>query len=112
MLQSFFPFDIFGFFSGFFILVFVIVIIFLIIVIIIVYKILHSNVDDVKKKSVNIYRKRPSQSQNASVEKSKENTKEKLTKDKEVSTCIYCGEKIGDSVKFCPFCGSDLSING
>jgi len=110
MLQSFFPFDIFGFFSGFFILVFVIVIIFLIIVIIIVYKILHSNVDDVKKKSVNIYRKRPSQSQNASVEKSKENAEEELIKDKHVSICKYCGENVEETATYCPFCGSNLTV--
>ena len=112
MLQSMFPFDIFGFINGIFILVFVIVIVFLIIVIIIVYKLFHSNVDDVKKGSVNIYRKLPTQSHNASVEISKETIKEKLVEDKEVNTCKYCGEKIGDSAQFCPFCGSDLSKNG
>ena len=51
MLQDLFPFDIFGFINGIFVIVFVIVIIFFIIVILIVYKLIHLNVDNVKKKS-------------------------------------------------------------
>jgi hypothetical protein len=109
MLQSFFPVDIFGFISGIFILVFVIVIVFLIIVIIIVYKILHSNVDDVNRKSVKTPPDVFSQPQGFSVETTKETTKEKLGEEKEVNSCKYCGENIEENTAFCPYCGSNLT---
>ncbi len=106
MLQSMFPFDIFGFFSGFFILIFVIVIIIFVIVIIIIYKLLHTNVDNVKtrKKAVkagesprkNIYRA------------STEPVKDKLVTEKKINTCKYCGERIEEKATFCSFCGSNL----
>ena len=106
MLQDMFPFDIFGFFSGFFILIFVIVIVIFVIVIIIIYKLLHTNVDNVKPKkkavkagsspSVNKYRS------------TNEPVKDKLATEKKINTCKYCGEKIEDNATFCPFCGSNL----
>ena len=106
MLQDMFPFDIFGFFSGFFILIFVIVIIIFVIVIIIIYKLLHTNVDNVKTKNraakaggaprVNRYRA------------SYEPVKDTLVKEKKINTCKYCGEGIEENATFCPFCGSNL----
>ncbi|MBY9008326.1 MAG: zinc ribbon domain-containing protein [Candidatus Lokiarchaeota archaeon] len=104
MPQNMFPFDIFGFMSGMFVLIFVIAMIFFIIVIIIVYKLLHTNVDNVKKKSVKI-----TNIPNESVIKaSKENAKDKLITEEIVSTCKYCGENIDENTSFCPYCGSNL----
>ena len=105
MQQNMFPSDMFGFVSGMFVIIFVIAIIFFIIVILIVYKLLHSNVDNVKKKSVkttNIHNE-------YIIKASKENTNEELIKDKKINTCKYCGEKIEDNATFCPFCGSNLT---
>ena len=104
MLQNMFPFDMFGFMSGIFIIIFVIAIIFFVIVVLIVYKLLHSNVDNVKKKSgkntivpnENIYKV------------SNEKVKKEVVAEKEISMCKYCGEKIEDTATFCPFCGSNL----
>ncbi len=100
-----FPFDIFGFIGGVFILIFVIVIIVFIVVIIIIYKILHSNVNDVKRKSVettNIYKA-------SNITIPKEEIKQETIKKNEINTCKYCGEEIEDKAVFCPFCGSNLS---
>ncbi len=106
MPQNMFPFDIFGFMSGFFILVFIIAIVFFIIVILIVYKLLHSNVDNVKKKSVKSIKIPNTNNINAS----KENSNEKLIKDKKINACKYCGENIDENTTFCPYCGSNLTI--
>ena len=100
-----FPFDIFGFISSLFILIFVIAIIFFVIVILIVYKLLHSNVDNVKKKSKKVTHI-PVENINNSLKKI---TKEELNTEELLSTCKYCGEKIEGSATFCPFCGSNLS---
>ena len=99
-----FPFDIFGFIGGFFILVFVIVIIIFIIVIVIVYKLLHSNVDNVKKKSLKVTNIPVEDISNTS----KENVKEELKTEEIMNTCKYCGERIEETATFCPFCGSNL----
>ena len=99
MLHTMFQFDIFGFISGFFILVFVIAIIFFVIVILIVYKLLHSNVENVKKKSI--------KATSLPIENAIESPKEKVKK--EINTCKYCGENIEDNATFCPFCGSNLT---
>lgn len=105
MLQNSFPFDIFGFLSGFFILIFVIAIIFFVIVILIVYKLLHSNVDNVKKKSVKV----PAIPVDKISNTSKETAKEEFKIEKSIRTCKYCGEKIDENATFCPFCGSNLT---
>ncbi|MBY8987568.1 MAG: zinc ribbon domain-containing protein [Candidatus Lokiarchaeota archaeon] len=105
MPQNMFPFDMFGFMSGFFILIFVIAIIFFVIVILIVYKLLHSNVDNIKKKSVKVTSKPADNINNTS----NENTKKELVIEKEINICKYCGEKIEDTATFCPFCGSNLT---
>ena len=105
MLLELFPFDIFNFISGIFILVFVIVIIFFIIVILIVYKLLHTNVYNVKKKAVKVI-EAPIEN---SVSVSKEKEKEELITVKDVSVCKYCGENVEENVTFCPFCGSNLT---
>jgi uncharacterized membrane protein len=105
MLQNMFPFDIFGFMSGMFIIIFVIAIIFFIIVVLIVYKLLHSNVDNVKKKSVKTT-KIPNEN---IIKASKEKVKKEMIVEEEISTCKYCGEKIEDTATFCPFCGSNLT---
>ncbi|MFX0047485.1 MAG: zinc ribbon domain-containing protein [Candidatus Hermodarchaeota archaeon] len=106
MLQDLFPFDIFGFISGFFVLVFVIAIIFFIIVILIVYKLLHSNVDNVKKKPVKV--------KNILVENhtktGNETEKEELKTVVVSSICKYCGENIENNTTFCPYCGSNLIV--
>ena len=104
MLQNSFPFDIFGFLSGFFILIFVIAIIFFVIVILIVYKLLHSNVDNVKKKPVKVSDIPLDNISNIS----KETAKVELKIEKKISTCKYCGENIEESATFCPYCGSNL----
>jgi len=109
MLQNSFPFDIFGFINGIFILVFVVVIIFFIIIVIIVYKLLHSNVNDVKKKSVKNHSDILSHPQGFSVEASKETTNEKKVDEKKASSCKYCGENIEENTTFCSYCGSNLS---
>ena len=105
MLQNMFPFDIFGFMSGMFILIFVIVIIVFIIVIIIVYKLLHTNVENVKKSKFKLPKLRAENAGTTFVETDKED----LTVEKMSSKCKYCGEKIEDDIAFCPFCGSNLS---
>ena len=97
--------DMFGFMSGMFIIIFVVAIVFFIIVILIVYKLLHSNVDNVKKKST----KTTSIPIANTIEVSKEKTNEELIKNKEVNTCKYCGENIEETTTFCPFCGSNLT---
>ena len=105
MPQNMFPFDIFGFMSGMFVLIFVIAIIFFIIVILIVYKLLHTNVDNVKKKSAKITNI-PNES---ALKATEENAKDKLLEEEIVSICKYCGEKIDENTSFCPFCGSNLA---
>ena len=105
MLQTMFPFDIFGFISGFFILIFVIVIIVFIIIIIVVYKLLHSNVDHENKTTFKLPKLRTEDAGTTLVKIDKEN----LTKEKMVSKCKYCGEKINEDITFCPLCGSNLS---
>ncbi len=105
MLKNMFPFDMFGFMSGMFIIIFVIAIIFFIIVVLIVYKLLHSNVDNVKKKSV----KTTIIPNENIIKASKEKVKKEMIVEKEISTCKYCGEKIEDTATFCPFCGSNLT---
>jgi len=106
MLQDMFPFDIFGFFSGFFILVFIIVIIIFVIVILIIYKLLHTNVDNVKTKKKAV--KTGSSPSENKYRASNEIVKDKLVTEKEVNICKYCGERIEDNAPFCPFCGSNL----
>ena len=105
MLQTMFPFDIFGFISGFFILIFVIVIIVFIIIIIVVYKLLHSNVDHESKTKFKMPKLRTEDVGTTFVKIDKEY----LTKEKISSKCKYCGEKIEENITFCPFCGSNLS---
>jgi len=105
MLQTMFPFDIFGFISGFFILIFVIVIIVFIIIIIVVYKLLHSNVDHDTKTRNKIPKLRTEGVRSTFVKIDKEN----LRQEKISSKCKYCGEKIEEDIAFCPFCGSNLS---
>jgi len=100
-----FQFDIFSFISGFFILVFVIAIIFFVIVILIVYKILHSNVDNVKKKSVKV----TSLPLENAITSPKEKVKKEIVTEKEINTCKYCGENIEENATFCPYCGSNLT---
>jgi len=99
-----FPSDIFGFISGFFIIVFVIVIIFFVIVILIIYKLLHTNVDNVKKKSVKSIRNPVEGASNTS----KKNVIEELKTEIVISTCKYCGQNIEENTTYCPFCGSNL----
>jgi uncharacterized membrane protein len=105
MLQTMFPFDIFGFISGFFILIFVIVIIVFIIIIIVVYKLLHSNVDHKSKTRYKMPKLHTEDVATTFVKIDEEN----LTQEKISSKCKYCGEKIEEDIAFCPFCGSNLS---
>ena len=84
---------------------FVIAIIIFVIVILVVYKLLHSNVDNVKKKSVK-YSNIPVDTISNT---SKENAKEDLMMEKSISICKYCSEKIEENATFCPFCGSNLT---
>jgi uncharacterized membrane protein len=105
MPQNMFPSDMFGFISGMFVIIFVIAIVFFIIVILIVYKLLHSNVDDVKKKSA----KTTNIPNEYIIKASKENANEEVIKNKKITTCKYCGENIEDTATFCPFCGSNLT---
>lgn len=105
MLQTMFPFDIFGFFSGFFILIFVIVIVIFVIVIIIIYKLLHTNVDNVRPKKVDKAGSSPRVNKYRSTN---ETVKDKLATEKKINTCKYCSERIEDNATFCPFCGSNL----
>ena len=105
MLESMFPFDIFGFISGFFILIFVIVIIVFIIIIIVIYKLLHSNVDHKNKTKFQMPKLRTEDAGTSFVKIDKED----LTKKKISSKCKYCGEEIEEDIKYCPFCGSNLS---
>ena len=106
MLQNMFPFDVFGFMSSFFILIFVIAIIFFVIVILIVYKLLHSNVDNVKKKPVKI--------KNILVENNTKSfrkvEKEEIKIEETRSICKYCGENIDCNTTFCPYCCSNLTV--
>jgi uncharacterized membrane protein len=105
MLQTMFPFDIFGFISGIFILIFVIVIIVFIIIIIVVYKLLHSNVDHENQIRYKLPELRTEDVGTTFIKIDKEN----LTKEKISSKCKYCGEKIEENIAYCPFCGSNLS---
>ena len=100
------PFDMFGFMSGFFILIFVVVIIIFVIVIIIIYKLLHTNVDNVKTKKKFV--KAGSSPRVNRYRSTNEIVKEKLATEKKINICKYCGEKIEDNATFCPFCGSNL----
>lgn len=105
MLQEIFPSDIFGFISGIIVLVFVIAIIFFIIVILIVYKLLHTNVDNVKKKKVKIIEAL----NETSLPTSKENEKQEVNTIKEANLCKYCGQNVDQNISFCPYCGSNLT---
>jgi len=105
MLQTMFPFDIFGFISGFFILIFIVVIIVFIIIIIVVYKLLHTNVYLEDQTTFKLPKFRVENVGTTSVKTDKED----LTKEKMSSKCKYCGEKIEEDIAFCPFCGSNLS---
>jgi uncharacterized membrane protein len=90
--------DFFAMFNMFFITVVVVAVIFLIIVIIIVYKLLHSNVDNKRKKSKqdyfdstdNPYRKR------------------EVKEEPKLEDCPYCGEKIELNIVYCPNCGAEI----
>ncbi len=105
MLQNSFQFDIFGFINGIFVLTFIIAIVFFIIVILIVYKLLHTNVDNVKEKhgKKNIYKANES-----TINISKETVKQVLKPDSTIDNCKYCGEIIEEDTLNCPYCGSNL----
>ncbi|MBY9020741.1 MAG: zinc ribbon domain-containing protein [Candidatus Lokiarchaeota archaeon] len=105
MPQNSFPFDIFGFITNFFILIFVVVIIVFIIIIIVVYKLLHSNVDHVSKTTTKMPKLRTENTVTTFVKTDKGN----LTKNKSSSKCKYCGEEIEEDIKFCSFCGANLT---
>ncbi|MFX1280062.1 MAG: zinc-ribbon domain-containing protein [Promethearchaeota archaeon] len=87
-----------------FLVILVIAVIFFIIILLIVYKLIHSNVNNVKKRSEpydkvtyeNI-RKLPSNN----------DFKKKKLQDNSL-TCRYCGEQVRENVNFCPLCGSFL----
>jgi hypothetical protein len=72
--------------------------IFLVIVIVVVYKLIHSNVNNRRKKTeeINIgsydnpYRKKETPDQ------------------PKLERCPYCGEKIEPNIAYCPICGVDL----
>lgn len=104
MLHDLLSFDIFGIISGFFVLVFVIAIIFFIIVILIVYKLLHTNVDNVKINS----RKAPKVTIENSINDLREKEKEQKIEVKSVYACKFCGENIEENITYCPYCGSNL----
>jgi len=101
-----FPFDIFEFIGGIFVIIFVIVIVFFIIVIVIVYKLLHTNVDNVKKKSAKSAQSSVKDESFASKENVIDEPKTKVI----INTCKYCGQNIEENTSFCPYCGSNLSI--
>jgi len=105
MLQTMFPFDIFGFISGFFILIFIVVIIVFIIIIIVVYKLLHTNVYLEDKTKFEIPKLHAKDARTTFVKKNDVD----LTKEKISNKCKYCGEKIEEGIAFCPFCGSNLA---
>jgi len=91
-------FDFFNMFNVMFIVILVGALIFLIIVIIVVYKLLHSNVDNTRKKTkeihtnpfINPYRK------------------EESSKKVQIERCPYCGEKVESNISYCPICGAEL----
>jgi len=95
-------FNVFGFVRNLLIVIFVIIFIFFVIVIIIVYKLLHRNVDNVKKRSEDFFKTPVGKSPNPYI-KREENNEKKGTK------CQYCGEEITDKATMCPFCGSYLN---
>lgn len=105
MLLDLLSFDIFGFISGFFVIVFVIAIIFFIIVILIVYKLLHTNVDNVNKKS----RRAPKVTIENPINDLREKEKEQKIEEKSIYVCKFCGENIEENITYCPYCGSDLT---
>ncbi len=105
MPQNSFPFDIFGFITSIFVLIFVVVIIVFIIIIIVVYKLLHSNVDHDTKTTFKVPKLGSDNTRTTNV-KIEQGV---LTTEKLSAKCKYCGEKIEEDIKFCPFCGSNLS---
>ena len=90
--------DFFGMFNMFFITVVVIALIFLIIVIIIVYKLLHSNVENKRKKS----------KQNYFDSTDNPYRKKELMEEPKLEDCPYCGEKIEPNIVYCPNCGAEI----
>ena len=102
MPQNSFPSDIFGFINGVFIIVLVIVIVFFIIVILIVYKLLHSNVDNVQKRSAKVL--------SIPVIENSNTSREEVKIEEIISMCKYCGENIEEGTLVCPYCGSDLAV--
>ncbi|MFX0010851.1 MAG: zinc ribbon domain-containing protein, partial [Candidatus Hermodarchaeota archaeon] len=87
-------------------LVFVVAIVFFIIVILIVYKLLHTNVDNVKKKS-RITSKVPAKSVDLPP---KELKKENSISVNNISRCKYCGQEVEENTTFCQYCGSNLTL--
>ncbi|NHJ22603.1 MAG: zinc ribbon domain-containing protein [Candidatus Lokiarchaeota archaeon] len=106
MLDGLFPFDIFSFINGIIILVFIIAIVFFIIVILIVYKLLHTNVDNVKKRS----KKAPKVPAESVDLPQKELKKDNSISVNNITKCKYCGQEVEENTVFCQYCGSDLTL--
>jgi len=100
-----FPFDIFEFIGGIFVIIFIVAIIFFIIVIVIVYKLLHTNVDNVKK--------RAAKSTLNFIKDDLSPSKEIVTEEPKTTVvahnCKYCGQNIEENTSYCSFCGSNLT---
>lgn len=87
-----------------FVLILVIAVIFFIIILLIVYKLIHSNVNNVKKRSEPFDKVNHENIRNLSSDN--DFKKEKLEDNS--LTCRYCGEQVRENVNFCPLCGSFL----
>lgn len=82
----------------------VIALIFFIIVILIVYKLIHSNVNNVMKRSEKFNKIVVQNTLNPP----ENNEFKEIVFENEFLKCRYCDEQIQEEVNFCPFCGSFL----
>ena len=101
-LANLFITDIFGYFNTLIILISVVAVVIFIIVIIIVYKLMHSNVNQVRIKQKSIT------SDNPYIKRDLDEKKEEAIPQKSIF-CSYCGAELKKISKYCPLCGAKMS---
>jgi hypothetical protein len=103
-LANLFITDIFGYINTLIISVSVIAVIIFIIVIIIIYKLMHSNVNHVRKKSKSVMVEKTN---NPYMIHNSNDNKDNIQQQKTIY-CTYCGAELKTSSKFCPLCGAKM----
>ena len=98
--------SIFEFIGSFFVVIFVAVVIFLIIVILIVFKLLKMNVNEDNSRKID-KNKKITETPLHSTESLNDVDKKENNARVNGQFCTYCGEKVSEGSKHCPFCGAE-----